>query len=165
MGKPVRPVTRDYHDPEGNVVTLTHDEPVKTRRPRDTRENEAFVLGYLNGATLLARMNLTGTDLAVLFALVARMGYDEPFRYKNTEVAAELGLAAQSVSRSTTRLKQRGVLLDMGNRSVIIHPSYFWRGTKPGRMAMLHRLDKNSSGYAAETLVFRAEPEGELTGE
>lgn len=132
-----RQVRTEFVTDAGEVVALTHMEPVGKHRPPDKREAGRFALAYVENLTGLAQLKLTGVEHAVLLCLVARMGFDEPFHYSNADIAAELGTAPPNVSIAVRKLKDAGVLIPFEGRTVMIDPNLYWRGTKQGRMTWL----------------------------
>lgn len=139
----------------GAVLDLEWEEPVAARRPKDARQSEPFAITFPQGMRQLAKLDLTGTDWAVLLHLVGIMGFEDAFKASSTLTGVALGLDRRNVARSMSRLKARGVLIDRGRAMVLINPDYFWRGRIAQRLAMLARLEtekatKNRSGSAAE---------------
>lgn len=169
-GQPAKPkrratkiVERTAIDVEtGTVLQLEWQEPVLSRRPKDARQSEPFAIAFPSGMRQLAKMDLTGADWAVLLQLVGHMAFEDAFKYRTGELADELGMKAQNVSRSIRRLTDRNILIPRGPRMTLINPDYFWRGRIAQRLAMLHRLaaetTKNRSGSAAKEGSARAEP-------
>lgn len=150
MGKQLtRQVTKTYVDVEtGESFVFATEEALKKRPPRDMRSLEPFGMIFPEAVAKLATMGLTSADWNVLMHLVGIMGFEDSFRYSSKEIGAALGIRPNNVSRSIVKLKELGILIDLGQRRIYIHPDYFWRGSLKARIQVMHHLEKNRSGSA-----------------
>ena len=160
-GKLFREVTRAYVDVEtGETRMFRTEEALKKRPPRDMRSLEPFAMIFPDAIAKLALLGLTTTDWRVLMHLVGIMGFEDPFRYSAKEIGVAIDVHRNNVSRSISRLKELGILIDLGHRRVYIHPDYFWRGSLKARIQVMHHLEKNRSGSATGVQFAPAPPAG-----
>ena len=61
---------------------------------------------------MLAQSNLTGNDMKVMWAMLARLDYENLIQVSQAEVAQELGMNRHNVNRSIKKLIELGVVLE-----------------------------------------------------
>jgi predicted transcriptional regulator len=134
-------VTHQYEVREtGEVVTMTHQEPVKARRPRENREREAFGVVIFDGLAKLGAGGLTGYDFRVLLQLIRQMDFEAPFRPYLRAIADATGIAPTNVSKSMRHLRDRGLVIDVDDLKVYVDPTMFWVGSSQARIRAIHEL-------------------------
>ena len=80
---------------------------------------------------MLAQSNLTGNDMKVMWAMLARLDYENLIQVSQAEVAQELGMNRHNVNRSIKKLIELGVVLEgvrIGiSRSYRLNPNFGWK--------------------------------------
>ena len=61
---------------------------------------------------MLAQSNLTGNDMKVMWAMLARLDYENLIQVNQAEVAEEIGMNRHHVNRSIKKLIELGVVLE-----------------------------------------------------
>ena len=90
---------------------------------------------------MLAQSNLTGNDMKVMWAMLARLDYENLIQVSQAEVAQELGMNRHNVNRSIKKLIELGVVLEgvrIGiSRSYRLNPNFGWKGSARGHREAL----------------------------
>ena len=77
---------------------------------------------------MLAQSNLTGNDMKVMWAMLARLDYENLIQVNQAEVAEQVGMNRHHVNRSIKKLIELGVILEgvkIGiSRSYRLNPSF-----------------------------------------
>ena len=63
-------------------------------------------------AMMIAQSNLTGNDMKVMWAMLARLDYENLIQVNQAEVAEEIGMIRHHVNRSIKKLIELGVVLE-----------------------------------------------------
>ena len=61
---------------------------------------------------MLAQSNLTGNDMKVMWAMLARLDYENLIQVNQAEVAEQVGMNRHHVNRSIKKLIKLGVVLE-----------------------------------------------------
>ena len=61
---------------------------------------------------MLAQSNLTGNDMKVMWAMLARLDYENLIQVNQAEVAEQVGMNRHNVNRSIKKLIELGVVLE-----------------------------------------------------
>ena len=91
---------------------------------------------------MLAQSNLTGNDMKVMWAMLARLDYENLIQVNQAEVAEQVGMNRHNVNRSIKKLIELGVVLE-GVRigislSYRLNPNFGWKGSAKGHREALH---------------------------
>ena len=85
---------------------------------------------------MLAQSNLTGNDMKVMWAMLARLDYENLIQVNQAEVAEQVGMNRHHVNRSIKKLIELGVVLEgvkIGiSRSYRLNPNFGWKGSAKG---------------------------------
>ena len=85
---------------------------------------------------MLAQSNLTGNDMKVMWAMLARLDYENLIQVNQAEVAEQVGMNRHHVNRSIKKLIKLGVVLEgvkIGiSRSYRLNPNFGWKGSAKG---------------------------------
>ena len=65
---------------------------------------------------MLAQSNLTGNDMKVMWAMLARLDYENLIQVNQAEVSEQVGMNRHNVNRSIKKLIELGVILGRQNR-------------------------------------------------
>ena len=80
---------------------------------------------------MLAQSNLTGNDMKVMWAMLARLDYENLIQVNQAEVAEQVGMNRHHVNRSIKKLIKLGVVLEgvkIGlSRSYRLNPNFGWK--------------------------------------
>ena len=91
---------------------------------------------------MLAQSNLTGNDMKVMWAMLARLDYENLIQVNQAEVAEQVGMNRHNVNRSIKKLIDLGVVLEgvrIGiSRSYRLNPNFGWKGSAKGHREALH---------------------------
>jgi hypothetical protein len=91
-----------------------------------------FMFSHKKGFLRLAKEGLRGTDFDVLMVYFALLGFKNYVQVSQQEIADYLGIARQSVNRSTKRLIDKKILLEGekigNNKSYILNSFFGWKG-------------------------------------
>ena len=91
---------------------------------------------------MLAQSNLTGNDMKVMWAMLARLDYENLIQVNQAEVAEQVGMNRHNVNRSIKKLIELGVILEgvkIGiSRSYRLNPNFGWKGSAKGHRQALH---------------------------
>ena len=91
---------------------------------------------------MLAQSNLTGNDMKVMWAMLARLDYENLIQVNQSEVAEQVGMNRHHVNRSIKKLIEMGVVLEgvkIGiSRSYRLNPNFGWKGSAKGHREALH---------------------------
>ena len=91
---------------------------------------------------MLAQSNLTGNDMKVMWAMLARLDYENLIQVNQAEVAEQVGMNRHNVNRSIKKLIELGVVLEgvkIGiSRSYRLNPNFGWKGSAKGHREALH---------------------------
>ena len=91
---------------------------------------------------MLAQSNLTGNDMKVMWAMLARLDYENLIQVNQSEVAEQVGMNRHHVNRSIKKLIELGVVLEgvkIGiSRSYRLNPNFGWKGSAKGHREALH---------------------------
>ena len=98
---------------------------------------------------------LQGQDLRVLLLLMYRLDFENWLRVSQADLAAELGMQKQNLSRAIRRMVEAQVLLEgpkVGtSKTYRLNPAYGWRGSaKKHREALRDRLEVIQGGKQDE---------------
>ena len=69
---------------------------------------------------MLAQSNLTGNDMKVMWAMLARLDYENLIQVNQAEVAEQVGMNRHNVNRSIKKLIELGVVLERALKSVSV---------------------------------------------
>ena len=90
----------------------------------------------------VAQSNLTGNDMKVMWAMLARLDYENLIQVNQAEVAEQVGMNRHNVNRSIKKLIELGVVLEgvkIGvSRSYRLNPNFGWKGSAKGHREALH---------------------------
>ena len=104
---------------------------------------------------MLAQSNLTGNDMKVMWAMLARLDYENLIQVNQAEVSEQVGMNRHNVNRSIKKLIELGVILEgvkIGiSRSYRLNPNFGWKGSAKGHREALHEhlkviKDKGAQG-------------------
>ena len=104
---------------------------------------------------MLAQSNLTGNDMKVMWAMLARLDYENLIQVNQAEVSEQVGMNRHNVKRSIKKLIELGVILEgvkIGiSRSYRLNPNFGWKGSAKGHREVLHEhlkviKDKGAQG-------------------
>ena len=102
---------------------------------------------------MLAQSNLTGNDMKVMWAMLARLDYENLIQVNQAEVAEQVGMNRHNVNRSIKKLIELGVVLEgvkIGiSRSYRLNPNFGWKGSAKGHREALHEHLKVVNNKAA----------------
>ena len=91
---------------------------------------------------MLAKSNLTGNDMKVMWAMLARLDYENLIQVNQAEVSEQVGMNRHNVNRSIKKLIELGVILEgvkIGiSRSYRLNPNFGWKGSAKGHREVLH---------------------------
>ena len=97
---------------------------------------------WLRNQMMLAQSNLTGNDMKVMWAMLARLDYENLIQVNQAEVAEQVGMNRHNVNRSIKKLIELGVVLEgvkIGvSRSYRLNPNFGWKGSAKGHREALH---------------------------
>ena len=82
---------------------------------------------------MLAQSNLTGNDMKVMWAMLARLDYENLIQVNQAEVSEQVGMNRHNVNRSIKKLIELGVIL--GGVKIGISRSYRLNLTSGGRLS------------------------------
>ena len=89
---------------------------------------------------MLAQSNLTGNDMKVMWAMLARLDYENLIQVNQAEVAEQVGMNRHNVNRSIKKLIELGVVLEgvkIGiSRSYRLNPNFGWKGSAKGQRSI-----------------------------
>ncbi len=109
------------------------------------RRKNGFATGWLamaqNPLMELAKADLGDEARRVLFALLAKLDFENFIALNQSELGRELGIKQSNVSRAVARLAREGVLL-VGPRlqskgTYTLNPAYGWKGSARGHQDAL----------------------------
>ena len=104
---------------------------------------------------MLAQSNLTGNDMKVMWAMLARLDYENLIQVNQAEVSEQVGMNRHNVNRSIKKLIELGVILEgvkIGiSRSYRLNPNFGWKGSAKGHREVCTRAlegyqDKGAQG-------------------
>jgi biotin operon repressor len=101
---------------------------------------EWFAMG-MNAAMEFAVRKFSESDYRVLWALLARLDFENHVAIGQTELATLLSMHRVTVNRSIRNLVREGVLLEAGTRpnGYRLNPNFAWRGSgRSHRDALSH---------------------------
>ena len=112
----------------------------------DPKRKNGFQKGWMAMAQeammMLAQSNLTGNDMKVMWAMLARLDYENLIQVNQAEVAEQVGMNRHNVNRSIKKLIELGVVLEgvkIGiSRSYRLNPNFGWKGSAKGHREALH---------------------------
>ena len=97
---------------------------------------------WLKTMMMLAQSNLTGNDMKVMWAMLARLDYENLIQVNQAEVSEQVGMNRHNVNRSIKKLIELGVILEgvkIGiSRSYRLNPNFGWKGSAKGHREALH---------------------------
>ena len=97
---------------------------------------------WLKKQMMLAQSNLTGNDMKVMWAMLARLDYENLIQVNQAEVSEQVGMNRHNVNRSIKKLIELGVILEgvkIGiSRSYRLNPNFGWKGSAKGHREALH---------------------------
>ncbi|MBD2786882.1 helix-turn-helix domain-containing protein, partial [Xenorhabdus sp. 3] len=70
-----------------------------------------WVMMFQEGLTHVAKLNLKGETLRVYMILLAKLDYENWLRVRQQDIADELNIKKQAVSRAITELFEHGILV------------------------------------------------------
>ena len=82
---------------------------------------------------MLAQSNLTGNDMKVMWAMLARLDYENLIQVNQAEVSEQVGMNRHNVNRSIKKLIELGVILE--GVKIGISRSYRLNLTSGGRLS------------------------------
>ena len=68
---------------------------------------------------MLAQSNLTGNDMKVMWAMLARLDYENLIQVNQAEVSEQVGMNRHNVNRSIKKLIELGVILEGASKSAL----------------------------------------------
>ena len=68
---------------------------------------------------MLAQSNLTGNDMKVMWAMLARLDYENLIQVNQAEVSEQVGMNRHNVNRSIKKLIELGVILERASKSAL----------------------------------------------
>ena len=91
---------------------------------------------------MLAQSNLTGNDMKVMWAMLARLDYENLIQVNQAEVSEQVGMNRHNVNRSIKKLMKAwrylgGVKIGI-SRSYGLNPNFGWKGSAKGHREALH---------------------------
>ena len=87
---------------------------------------------------MLAQSNLTGNDMKVMWAMLARLDYENLIQVNQAEVSEQVGMNRHNVNRSIKKLIElEGVKIGI-SRSYRLNPNFGWKGSAKGHREALH---------------------------
>ena len=108
---------------------------------------------------MLAQSNLTGNDMKVMWAMLARLDYENLIQVNQAEVSEQVGMNRHNVNRSIKKLIELGVILEgvkIGiSRSYRLNPNFGWKGSAKGHREALHEHLKVISDKGAQGCMGR----------
>ena len=92
---------------------------------------------------MLAQSNLTGNDMKVMWAMLARLDYENLIQVNQAEVSEQVGMNRHNVNRSIKKLIELGVILERASKSALaalgkLNPNFGWKGSAKGHREALH---------------------------
>ena len=94
---------------------------------------------------MLAQSNLTGNDMKVMWAMLARLDYENLIQVNQAEVSEQVGMNRHNVNRSIKKLIELGVILEgvkIGiSRSYRLNPNFGWKGSAKGHRGSARALE------------------------
>ena len=122
---------------------------------RRIQVKESFMLAFAHGYQQLAEMKLSGETTRVLFALWARMVFENWVLIPQNEIAESLGMKQQNVARAIKELKKAGILIPGPKHgksvSYRMNDIYAWKGSAQKLAEHRLRLVKNDKPKPKET--------------
>ena len=106
---------------------------VVPKRKKDFRKDGSMA------KMMLAQSNLTGNDMKVMWAMLARLDYENLIQVNQAEVSEQVGMNRHNVNRSIKKLIELGVILE---------------GVKIG-ISRSYRLNLTSGGKAQPKAIGR----------
>ena len=96
---------------------------------------------------MLAQSNLTGNDMKVMWAMLARLDYENLIQVNQAEVSEQVGMNRHNVNRSIKKLIELGVILE--GVKIGISRSYRLNLTSGGKAQpkAIGRLCTSTEGY------------------
>ena len=83
-----------------------------------------------------------GNDMKVMWAMLARLDYENLIQVNQAEVSEQVGMNRHNVNRSIKKLIELGVILEgvkIGiSRSYRLNPNFGWKGSAKGHREALH---------------------------
>jgi len=153
-----RTVEMQLHDPDTGEVRVWHREEVIKRRGRSAGETNQSEFAFFYDEHLPRLFSLAGIELRTFIALIDDMGFNGPFRYSTSELAAQIDAFPTSVSRALRYLRSQGFVIEVGHREIYLDPRIVWRGSPIERRQIIDSLDKQ--GLLVKRIV-PADIEGE----
>lgn len=109
------------------------------------KRKNGFTTGWLAMAQeplmKLAQADLGSEAMRVLFALLAKLDFENYLVINQAALGRELGLRAPNISRAIARLVDEGVLLAgprvQVSRTYTLNPRYGWKGSAKGHQEAL----------------------------
>ena len=94
---------------------------------------------------MLAQSNLTGNDMKVMWAMLARLDYENLIQVNQAEVSEQVGMNRHNVNRSIKKLIELGVILEgvkIGISPLLqAYPNFGWKGSAKGHREALRALE------------------------
>lgn len=140
--KPTRHITRiDEFEIDGETGEQT---PVRTKWVairEKTKHPEDYYMAHHEGHRHLAKMRLTGTMYAVMHSVLARLDYSSRFTLLSpTDIADEIGIRTEQVSKALAQLCQRGILTPGPKHGRTtgykLNDTYGWKGHSDALIAL-----------------------------
>lgn len=122
----------------------------------------------------LAQSDLSGEAMRVLFAVLARLDFENWIQLNQAELAASIGMTRQNFGRAVRALEAQGVLLrgpKVGKSLTYrLNPSFGWKGSAKGHnAALMDRMKARGMSVVEPTRdprtvdVFTGKTDAELT--
>lgn len=109
---------------EGEIPVLVHQK---------AHLRDDWMFAHKKGYLRLAKEGLRGTDFEVLMVYFALLNFDNYIQLSQQDIADYLGIAKQSVHRSTKKLIEKKILLEgerVGrNKTYILNAFFGWKGS------------------------------------
>ncbi|WP_412839894.1 replication/maintenance protein RepL [Bacillus paranthracis] len=91
-----------------------------------------WVMMFQEGLTHVAKLNLKGETLRVYMILLAKLDYENWLRVRQQDIADELNIKKQAVSRAIKELFEHGILVKGpkvgASNTYRLNPSFAFRG-------------------------------------
>lgn len=96
--------------------------------PKRIRMKEGWFMAMQDGLAMLAKEPVRGESMRVLLYLMSQMDYENYMRPTICEIAEQLHMKKQNVSRAMKELRERRIVIDGPHESLRLESSYGWRG-------------------------------------
>ena len=87
---------------------------------------------------MLAQSNLTGNDMKVMWAMLARLDYENLIQVNQAEVSEQVGMNRHNVNRSIKKLIEQRASKSALAALTGLTPNFGWKGSAKGHREALH---------------------------